>query len=179
MFYKNNTDMLNNLRDFNKISDYLPLLNAVLITDLLGILLSNMNLIHSNQLKKWYREYNLSAVIADVSIILIVLIIARYLYNYIFKDFSIIKFIILAVSIQIIHDILFYILITIIPKGANRMIDTFKDYAIEISYKAIIADSVMIITSCLLAYYLVNKNMNTNIILLISLLYLAPYLLYK
>lgn len=170
--------MSKNIADFNKISDYLPLLNAVLITDLLGILLSNMNLLHSNQLKKWYREYNLSAVIADVSIILIVLIIARYLYYYIFKEFSIIKFAFLAVSIQIIHDILFYILIIVIPKGTNKMIDTFKDYAIEISYKAIIADSVMIMTSCLLAYYLVNINTNINIILLISLLYLTPYLLY-
>ena len=106
------------------------------------------------------------------------LIIARYLYYYIFKEFSIIKFAFLAVSIQIIHDILFYILIIVIPKGTNKMIDTFKDYAIEISYKAIIADSVMIMTSCLLAYYLVNINTNINIILLISLLYLTPYLLY-
>ena len=61
----------------NDVKDYLPLLNAVLITDLFGILLSNMGIIKSDILKEWYSKYNLTAVIADVSIILIVLIIGR------------------------------------------------------------------------------------------------------
>ena len=59
------------------------------------------------------------------------------------------------------------------------MIDTFKDYANDVSYKAILADSGMIIMACLIASYLVNKNTNTNIIVLISSLYLMPYLLYN
>jgi hypothetical protein len=66
--------------------------------------------IHYNALKKWYRTYNLSAVIADVFIIIIGLIITRAIYYYIFDSFSIVKFILLAVIVQIIHDILFYIL---------------------------------------------------------------------
>ena len=63
--------------------------------------------------------------------------------------------------------------------STNKMIDTFKDYAKEVSYKAILADSGMMIMSCLIASYLVNKNTNTNIIVLISFLYLLPYLLYN
>ncbi len=59
------------------------------------------------------------------------------------------------------------------------MLDTFKDYATDVSYKAILADSGMIVMSCLIASYLVNKNTNTNIIVLISSLYLLPYLLYN
>jgi len=165
------------MEDFNNINDYLPLLNAIIITDMIGILLSNTNIIKSTILKKWYSTYKLSAVIADVTIILIGLIITRALYYYIFKKFSIINFIILALIIQIIHDILFYIFITIIPRGKNDMIDTFKDYANEISYLAIIGDSIMIISACLIGYYLVNKNTNTNIILLIILLYLLQYML--
>ena len=85
----------------------------------------------------------------------------------------------LAVILQIIHDILFYIFFINIPRGVNKMIDTFKDYANDVSYKAIFADSGMIIMSCLIASYLVNKNTNTNIIVLISSLYLLPYLLYN
>ena len=45
------------------------------------------------------------------------------------------------------------------------MIDTFKDYANDVSYRAILADSGMMIMSCL--------------IVLISFLYLLPYLLYN
>ena len=171
--------MLKNIADFNNINDYLPLFNAVLITDLFVILLLNTSVFKSRVLVEWYSQYNLSAVIADVLIILIGLIITRALYYYVFDSFSIVKFIILAVIVQITHDILFYVFFTNIPRGINKMLDTFKDYANEVSYKAILADSGMMIMSCLIASYLVNKNTNTNIIVLISFLYLLPYLLYN
>ena len=171
--------MINNIADVNNINDYLPLLNAVLITDLFVILLLNIGVISSKVLQKWYSQYNLSAVIADVLIILIVLIITRTIYYQIFNNFSILNFIILAVILQIIHDILFYIFFSNIPRGVNKMLDTFKDYANEMSYKAIFADSGMMIMSSLIAYYFVNQNTNTNIIILISSLYILPYLLYN
>ena len=171
--------MFKNIADFNNINDYLPLFNAVLITDLFVILLLNTSVFKSRVLVEWYSQYNLSAVIADVLIILIGLIITRALYYYVFDSFSIVKFIILAVIVQITHDILFYVFFTNIPRGINKMLDLFKDYANEVSYKAILADSGMMIMSCLIASYLVNKNTNTNIIVLISFLYLLPYLLYN
>ena len=171
--------MFKNIADFNNINDYLPLLNAVLITDLFVILLLNIRIIKSQVLRQWYLQYNLSAVIADVLIILIGLIITRAIYYYVFNSFSIVKFVILAVIVQIAHDILFYVFFSNIPKGVNKMLDTFKDYANEVSYKAILADSGRMIMSCLIASYLVNKNTNTNIIVLISSLYLLPYLLYN
>ena len=170
---------MKNIADVNNINDYLPLLNAVLITDLFVILLLNIGVISSKVLQKWYSQYNLSAVIADVLIILIVLIITRNIYYQIFNNFSILNFIILAVILQIIHDILFYIFFSNIPRGVNKMLDTFKDYANEMSYKAIFADSGMMIMSSLIAYYFVNQNTNTNIIILISSLYILPYLLYN
>ena len=171
--------MFKNIVDFNNINDYLPLFNAVLITDLFVIFLLNTRVIKSQVLRQWYSQYNLSAVIADVLIILIGLIITRAIYYYVFDSFSIVKFVILAVIVQITHDILFYVFFSNIPRGVNKMIDTFKDYALEVSYKAILADSGMMIMSCLIASYLVNKNTNTNIIVLISFLYLLPYLLYN
>jgi len=171
--------MFKNIANFNNINDYLPLFNAVLITDLFVIFLLNTRFIKSQVLRQWYSQYNLSAVIADVLIILIVLIITRAIYYYVFDSFSIIKFVILAVILQITHDILFYVFFRNIPRGVNKMLDTFKDYANEVSYKAILSDSGMMIMSCLIASYLVNKNTNTNIIVLISTVYLLPYLLYN
>ena len=179
IFYNSKIDMFKNIADFNNVNDYLPLFNAVLITDLFVIFLLNTKVIKSQVLRQWYSQYNLSAVIADVLIILIGLIITRAIYYYIFDSFSIIKFVILAVIVQITHDILFYVFFNNIPRGVNRMIDTFKDYSNDVSYKAIFADSGMMIMSCLIASYLVNKNTNTNIIVLISFLYLLPYLLYN
>jgi len=171
--------MSKNIANFNNTNDYLPLLNAVLITDLLVILLSNMRIIKSQVLKKWYAQYNLSAVIADVFIILIVLIIARAIYYYLFDTFSLIKFIGLAVVLQVIHDVLFYLVFSTIPRGVNNMMDTFKDYAKEASYYAILSDSAMMVSSCLIASYLVNQNLNTNILVFILSVYAMPYLLYN
>ena len=77
--------MFKNIANFNNTSDYLPLFNGVLITDLFVILLSNMKIIQSSVLIKWYADYNLSAVIADVLIIFIGLIIVRAIYYYVFR----------------------------------------------------------------------------------------------
>ena len=167
---------MTNIADF---TGFLPLLNAVLITDLFVISLLNMELIQSRVLRKWYSQYNLSAVIADVLIILLVLILTRALYYSVFDKFSLLNFVILAVILQIAHDLLFALFFSSVPRGVNKMIDTFKDYANEMSYKAVIADSGMMIMSSLIASYLVNKNDNTNVIVLISSMYLLPYLLYN
>ena len=59
------------------------------------------------------------------------------------------------------------------------MIDTFNDYAKEVSFFAIIGDSLMIISACILFYYLIKMDTNTNIIILIVSLYIMPYLLYN
>jgi hypothetical protein len=171
--------MFKNIANFSNTADYLPLLNGVLITDLFVILLLNTNIIKSLVLKEWYKKYNLSAVIADVLIICIGLIITRFLYYSFFSTFSIVKFIGLAVSIQIIHDILFYILFKNVPRGLNRMLDTFKDYANEVSYKAILSDSGMMIMAAFITSYLASRNLNTNVIVLILTVYVLPYLLYN
>ena len=89
------------------------------------------------------------------------------------------KFIGLAVILQVIHDISFYLFVISVPRGVNRMLDTFKDYGAEVSYKAILSDSGMMIMASLIATYLVNQSTNTNIIVLIFFTYLLPYLLYN
>jgi uncharacterized protein YacL len=171
--------MFTDIANFFNTKDYLPLLNGVLITDLFVILCLNTRLIKSTVLRKWYDQYNLSAVIADVLIIFIGLIIARAIYYYVFDTFSIVRFAGLAVIIQIIHDILFYIFFTNVPRGINKMLDTFKDYAKDASYKAILADSGMMIMASLIASFLAGKSLNTNIIVLIVFVYILPYLLYN
>jgi hypothetical protein len=48
-----------------------------------------------------------------------------------------------------------------------------------VSYKAVLADGGMMIMAALVASYLAGSTLNTNIIVLIVLLYLLPYLLYN
>ena len=168
--------MFKDISHFNNIYDYLPIITAILIVDFIGIVLSYSNML-GKYLRIWYQQFLLSAVLADVLVIFLVVILARAIYYYIFDTFSIINFILVMLVIQITHDILFYLMISIIPRGANKMIDLFKDYADEVSYKAIIADSIMIIATGLIASYLANFDANVNIIILAVFVYLLQYII--
>ena len=168
-----------NISDFNNTSDYISIFNGVLLTDIIVISLLIGGIIKSKVLNVWYRNLNLSAVIADILIIFIGIILARFFYPYFFKQYSLFKFIGLAICIQVIHDILFYKLSISIPRGKSQIMDIFKDYGKEVSYKAILSDSAMMISSILIASFLKDQSVNINIIIMIVLVYLVPYLIYS
>jgi hypothetical protein len=170
--------MFKDISQFDNIDDYLPIITAILIVEVITIILSFTHITESNFLRIWYKQYQLSAVLADVSLIFLGVVITRALYYYVFDEFSIVNFILLMVVVQVIHDILFYIMITQIPKGTNKIIDILKDYADEISYWAIIGDSAMMISSALIASYLANFDANTNIIILAFYVYILQFILY-
>ena len=170
---------MQNISKFNDTNDYLYILNGVIITDLLIIMLCLAGAIPSKVLRQWYKDYTLSAVIADVLIIVIGIIIARFLYSMIFNKYSLFTFLLLVVFIQIIHDLLFYYFVTSVPRGWSRILDTFKDYGKESGFKAILSDSLMMISSVLIACYLKSLSLNMNLIILISVVYLIPYFIFS
>jgi|UniRef100_A0A6C0HS21 hypothetical protein len=165
------------ISNFNKVSDYLPILVGVFTVETFVIFFT-FTTSRSKVLEYWYKTYGLSAVMADVIIVIIGMIITRFLYPFIFKEFSIWKFVGLALGIQMTHDILFYNFFSLVPKGYNRMIDTFKKYGREVGGYAILGDSLIIIFSCLIASNLANYSFNTNIVSLLFSLYFIPYLIY-
>jgi hypothetical protein len=167
------------ISNFGLTKDYLPILNGCIGADLVVLFFLFHNIaFQSKYLKLWYKKFTLSAALADVLILMIGIIIARFFYRFIFNDFSIIKFTGLALAIQITHDFLFYLLFRSTPIGYSYILDFFKKYAGEISYSAIIGDSVMMIIACLLSSYMATFNVNINIIILIVSLYFYPFMLY-
>jgi hypothetical protein len=169
--------LFENIANFNDINDYLPILNGCIGADIIIIILVFNGVFKSFFIKKWYTKYQLSAVLADVLILVIGIILARFFYKYFFDTFNIWKFTFLAVCIQIIHDILFYLLFKSLPVGYNSMLDFFKDYAKEVGSGAIMGDSFMMIIACLLSSHFATYNLNFNIIILVILVYLIPYMI--
>jgi len=165
------------ISDFVNINDYLPILNGCVNADLIIIFLLYHGIFKSKLLGQWYKKYQLSAVIADVLILVIGIILARFFYKYFFSSFSIWKFTGLAVIIQIIHDFLFYWFFKLVPTGYNAMLDFFKDYAREVGVGAILGDSFMMILACLLSSHFATYSLNINIISLIISLYFIPYMI--
>jgi len=170
---------MRNIHNFKDTSDYLPILSGVLITDLLVILMLIGGIINSKVLLRWYKQLSLSAVIADVLIIVLGITFVKFLYPYIFDKYSLLKFLLLAVVIQVTHDILFYLLCTSVKRGKSKILDIFKDYGLEKGSGAIVADSLMMISSILIASYLKGLSLNANIITLIIAVYIVPYFIYS
>jgi len=168
----------NDISNFNNVSDYLPILNGILFVETFVIFFTLHHFIRSKTLTFWYQKFQLSAVLCDVSIVFLVIILTRFLYPFFFSQFSLILFILLALFLQITHDILFYKFFTWVPDGFNAMMDIFKNYATEVTHKAIIGDSMIMIFSCLLASHFSTYSFNTNIINLIFTLYFIPYVLF-
>ena len=171
--------IVNNISNFNNVNNYLPILNGAIITDLGVILLVILGYIKSTTLKVWYNKYGLSGILADVLSIVIGVIITRFIYPYIFCDYSILAFIILAIIIQLVHDLLFAKFFQMVPRNKSAILDTFKDYANELGPIILVADALMILSTIILTNYFSSYSNNTNIVILIVSLYLIPYFLYS
>ena len=163
---------------FANVSDYLPILNGALLTDLFVIAMVIFGFIKSVTLKEWYHKYGLAAVLGDVLILVIGVIIVRAIYSLIFSKFSILFFVGLAVIVQLIHVLSFAQMLNMIPKGRSMIMDTFKDYGSEMGGLILIADALMISGTSMLGSLLASSTLNVNIIVLIVAVYMVPYFIY-
>jgi uncharacterized protein YacL len=170
-----NVLVLQNISDFKNNDDLLPIFLAVLIIDFIVILIAKHTTFFGRQINVWYDKLGMTAVLLDVFIIVIGLLITRFIFTYFNLTFSVIKFIIVALIVQIIHDFGLYKLFIENHKGGNLILEIYKDYAKENGAKIILADSMMVIGSCLLAMYLKSIPIYINITLLIFIIYLIPY----
>lgn len=171
--------MFNDITNISKATDFLPILNGAIITDLIVIFRLIMGQIKSKTLTQWYNDYGLAGVLADVLSLVIGVVITSFIYKYIFSKFNIILFTFLAVIVQIIHDVSFAILFYSIPRGKSRILDTFKDYGNEHGYVILIADALMIISTVFISSLLFSMSEKINGFIFIVLSYLIPYFLYS
>jgi hypothetical protein len=171
--------MFVNISNFSKTSDYLSIISGAILTDLFVIFTLIIGAMQPKTLKEWYNKYGLSAIIADVLVIVIVIILARFIYPFLFKEYSIFWFSGLAVCIQLIHDILFAQLCYAMPRGRSEIMDTFKDYATENGYIILLADAMMVVSTIIIASLLSSFSFNVNIIVFIISIYIIPYFLYS
>lgn len=174
---------LGDITDFLDIGDWTYILLAILIVDIVVLFVTRyFPDTFGKNLNLWYERFGLNAVIADVFIIAIGFSLARYAYKYFqpvdYDGFNLWLFIGLLVGIQFLHDIFFYLfVIKPIPKGHNRMMDVFKDYAATAGGKILVADAAMVVASAFIAMAL--KEAPAHITALIGLfsVYTLPYIL--
>jgi hypothetical protein len=168
--------------DISKISDsgdFLPILTAVLIVEIIIIFIAKKSTLFGVQLNVWYEKLGMTAVLMDVLISIIGIFITRYIFSYYQIPFNFKYFILISVIVQIIHDILFYYFI-ILPsvKGDSLIMDIYLDYTKENGAYILLADACMIIGSCLIAMLLKGQETHVNLSISVLVLYLLPYYVY-
>lgn len=152
----------------------LSLVTAVVWVDFITIALSRVRNL-GKSLDAWYERFGIMAILSDCLIILLGILIAQFL----FPRGDVMTIVVASVIIQLVHDGLFYLfIIQPIPQGHNRMIDLFKEYANENGWKILMADSIMIASTVVLASYIQTLPVKMQIFKLLLGLYAMTYIIY-
>jgi hypothetical protein len=158
--------------------NYIDLIIGALITELIMMTTFLCGIFKSKYLFKWYEKFGLGAVLADITSVMLIIIIAYFIYPFLFTKFSIILFICVAVSIQIIHDLLFGYFISY-SQSQSPILNIFKLYAEDHGFKIIRADALLVISTILVMFFLKNFSINIKYFILILSLYILTFLLYS
>ena len=170
------------LTNFNNLNDWFYIVPAVFLVDFIVVCLAKYPgknpYFKVNTLNKWYDSFGIFAVGSDVLSILIGIMAARYIYTTLELD-NLLYFIIILVLFQLLHDIFFNMfVIQPIPKGTNQMIDVFKEYGNENGAKILIADSLMVIFSIIIAHLLKYLPTHYTVATLFVTLYSFCYIIF-
>lgn len=155
--------------------EWVSLFTATAVVDFLVIVLSKFVSL-TKSLSEWYREFGIVAVGSDILIIVLGIALAKLLFPLATGW----KLVGIAVTIQLIHDVLFYVgIIQGVPAGQNKIIDLFKKYATEGSWQILLADAAMVTGSVLLMeWYSDNLTEDQTAFLGILAVYALLYIVY-
>ena len=178
-FFIEKTTNLKPTTDYNNKFEYIPILTANIYADLFIIFVAFSKIYFNiKSLEGWYKKYRLSAMIADILIGVLYMLLGRYVVYKSGLEIGLTAFAAICVFIQIVFDFLFYIFFSIIPKGSNNMLDFFKVYSKEAGTGALLGDSFLVLMAVILSAFLNQASYDTNIVLLITSIYLTPYFIY-
>jgi uncharacterized protein YacL len=152
----------------------LDILSAVAVVDFGTITLSKF-FNFGKSLDKWYAKFGMTGVLSDCLIIVLGIQLALLIE----PKAGWFHLLMMALAIQIFHDIWFYFgVIQPIPQGHNEIIDLFKEYAQENSWKIVVADSLMVISTVILAEIL--SHYQESLVAFVGLLatYALTYIIY-
>lgn len=159
-----------------KIEFIVAVVTSALLIDMAWITARLTNLLTSKSYRKWYTEFHLGAVLSDImSCTVCILLVALWLpLKPTFS--SILQFCSVAVGVQVVHDLSLYQL----TKGFSSPIMTlFKEYGDENGMSILFADASIIASTVLLTLVLQTLPHYLVVVLLLTALYILPYLIYS
>lgn len=163
---------------FSDNSNWLPILTGALIGEFLVILY--LRFFAGAIINSWYTEFRMTAVLLDVASILTGLFLLMIIFHWLGGK-NMWLFLLLVLVFQMIHDLLFAILV-ILPShsGQNQILDSMKKYANGYRYGAILGDTLTVLLYVLLMMLIkANVPIPIQVFLLTLSIYAIPYLVYR
>jgi hypothetical protein len=169
--------MFSDISNVQNVDNYLPILNGCINAELTIVFLCVYEFFVSLKLRKWYKTFQLTALAFDISAMLLILILTRYIYKYIFSKFHILYFIGIAILLQILYSCFFSFLVN--HYWLKNDIFSFQQkYIAEIGFPAFLFYSVFVMTlACLMSSYYSTTSTNSNIINLILSIYFYSFMI--
>jgi hypothetical protein len=168
--------------NYEESKDLWLILAAILLIDVIVIIIARFTGLFGSIINTWYDKFGLNAVLADVLIIFLGFLVARWIYTKYVKPrygWDAWMFTGLMILVQLVHDTLFYFgVIKPIARGDNKMIDVFKDYAEAGGWKILVADASMMAGSAAVAMAYKAASPATVAAVTGLAAYSVPYLLY-
>lgn len=161
------------------VSDVLQLFFATLSLDTAVLFLVRHLDVGGKSLNRWYDLFGLSAVLCDVSAIVIGFLLAQMIYPLVFSSYQLPLYLLLVVGVQLLHDLFFYFaVIRPFPAGLNRMMDVFKEYAAEKGGRILVGDAGLMLGAA--AFMEVYRRLSPvgGGFLAVMTIYCLTYLLY-
>lgn len=135
------------------------------------------NTLTNKTIRQWYQEFGLGAVLSDVmSSSVCILLVSVWLPVKPTLE-SILRFCSVAVGVQVVHDVSLYELSK--QESSSRIMKLFKAYGEENGASVLFADASIIVSTFLLALALQTIPYPILVLLLLTALYILPYLLYS
>lgn len=173
---------LSDIGDYKKTEDLFVITNASLFTIFLSIVAARLGNLGGVYLNTYFDVFGLEGVLSNIMLVVILVQVARFIYTSVYgsygKEWSPFVFICIIMSVQLIHDLIFYFgMLNSLPDGKNDMLDIIKRYARENSKNALGGHVVLLGLTALVA--MIMKNMSDLYLLFIPalILYLLPFVL--
>jgi len=172
---------LGDIGDYKSADDIIPIGSATVVAINAATMLTKLGVIGGQSLNAYFNTFGLEGILANVSLIVIMFQVARWLYTTFYAKthpWSPFVFVCVLIFVQLIHDLLFYYgAINLIPSGNNEMIDALKKYSKEHGPRALAAHSAFLIFVGAIAMFFKERSIIFTVITVTLMMYLLPYII--
>ena len=172
--------MLTDIRSVTNPRFWLPIAAAACLVDTAGLFVWRYTATATGPINTWYDRFGLAAYGADILSMIIGIVLTQLVSTWIGGPWSPFLFCVIAVVIQVIHDVFFAaVIVPAVPKGRNTIMDLMLEYSrIPFPQGILIVDAIYMILTALIAMALASLNPSVAWITLLITLYTTMYILY-